>query len=251
MLEGAFQHKDSMGTTGNLRSGDVQWMNAGSGVVHSEMPADELRVRGGHMEGFQLWVNLPASHKMSRPAYQDTPSAVLPVVPVPGAAHAETAVKVIAGTFAGVSSPISTAPTPIGYLDVRVGPGDAVTQPIPDGDAGFVYVYRGSAALGSNAAVAKEGGWAEVAGEAGSFTIACAADAAEPARALLIYGRPLHEPIARYGPMVMNTHEELQQAFDDYQAGRLGKIDGAEERYAATEAARAAQKGSGTWNRDL
>lgn len=248
VLEGSMQHKDSAGNAGNLRSGDVQWMTAGSGVVHSEMPSDEMQKSGGTLEGFQLWVNLRAADKMVPPRYQDTPADRLPLVPVPGAAHADSAVKVIVGAFAGVAGPIE-ARSPMGYYDVRLGPGDSVSQLIPDGHAGFVYVYRGTAALGANAVAASEGDWAPITGSSGAFTLACPAGAGATMRALLLHGEPIDEPIARHGPFVMNSRAELVQAFEDFQSGRLGRIDGAAARLAATEAARQAQKASGTWQK--
>lgn len=244
------QHKDSAGNQGNLRSGDVQWMTAGSGVVHSEMPSDDMMANGGTLEGFQLWVNLKKADKMVPPRYQDTPADKMPLVPVPGASHADSAVKVIAGQFAGVSGVIETR-TPLGYFDVRLGPGDSITQPIPDGHVGFTYVYRGTGLLGADAAKASEGGWARIEGDSGAFTLACPRDASETFKALLLHGQPIDEPIARYGPFVMNTQQEIMQAFEDYQAGQLGRIEGSEERMAATEAARQAQKQSGTWHKEL
>lgn len=256
ILKGAMQHKDSAGNSGHLGPGWVQWLTAGRGVVHSEMPDDAIQESGGEMEGFQLWVNLPAAHKMVPPRYQDVPPERIPVVAVPGAAHAGTpacpepsAVRVVAGDFAGTSAVIGTH-TPIGYLDVRLGPGDAIEQPIPAGHVGFAYVYRGQGVFGANAVPAGEGAMVTIGGANGAFRVAAPATSAGGVRCLLIYGAPIHEPIARHGPFVMNTRDEIIQAFEDYQSGHMGEIAGAEERRAQTDAARAAQQASGTWARD-
>lgn len=249
ILQGSLQHKDSQGNTGNLGPGWVQWMTAGSGVVHSEMPSEEIMRAGGTVEGFQLWVNLPAREKMVPPRYQDTPAERIPVVPVPGATHEGSTVKVIAGTYGGVPAVISTR-TPITYLDVRLGAGDAMEQHIPEGQEGFVYVYRGTALVGSKQSAVQEGSWVSFADdETSTLSIRCPPTATAPCAALLIYGTPINEPIARQGPFVMNTREELLQAFQDYREGKLGEISGREERYAATEAARKMQQANG--RRDL
>lgn len=223
LLQGSMQHKDSAGNRGDLNTGDVQWMTAGSGVVHSEMPSDEIMRLGGTVEGFQLWVNLRKADKMLPPRYQDTPAAAMPLVTVPGASHPDSQVKVVAGSFASVTGPIETR-IPIGYLDVRLGPGDSLQHDIPDGHVGFVYVYRNTLLLGSNAQRASEGGWAEVEGQSGAFTMSCPSDATGVGRALLLHAEPISEPIARYGPFVMNTKEEIVQAFEDYETGRMGAI---------------------------
>jgi quercetin 2,3-dioxygenase len=257
VLAGEMEHADSAGNAGVLRPGMVQWMTAGSGVVHSEMPSAAFKAAGGTMEGFQLWVNLPAARKMAPPRYQDIPADRIPPAPVPGATSPDSVVRVIAGDFNGTSAVIDTN-TPIGYLDIRLGAGDAVAPAVPAGHVGFAYVYRGRGTFGANGVAASEGSMVLVGdapaaaggggGGGGVFRVAAAGDAG--VRAILVHGAPIREPIARYGPFVMNTREELMQAFEDYEAGRMGAIAGAEERYAETEAARAAQKRTGRWAAD-
>ena len=223
LLAGSMQHRDSANGAGQLGPGDVQWMTAGAGVVHSEMPSDEIMARGGTVEGFQLWVNLRRADKWLPPRYQDVRAAAVPVVAVPGAAHGDSRVKVLAGAFAGTRGVVDTV-TPVSVLDVQLAPGDALAHPVPDGHVGFVYVFRGALLLGAGAQRAGEGAWAEVLGSSGAFALACPRDAAAPGRALLLHAPPIDEPIARHGPFVMNTHAELQQAFADYREGRMGRI---------------------------
>lgn len=241
IIEGSMQHKDSAGNAGTLKAGWVQWMTAGSGVVHSEMPSDEQQEKGGTTEGFQLWVNLPAKDKMVPPRYQDTPSEDIPIVTAQGG---NVWVKVIAGEALGTKAVIETR-SPILYLDVRLQPGTVFTQPVPEQYEGLVYVWRGSGFFGCDRRVASMGQVGILdRGEA----LRMEAGENEEVRVLLIAGEPLREPIARHGPFVMNTWEEIEQAFKDYQSGKLGRIEGAEARHAAAEAAVKRQKQSGTWN---
>lgn len=241
IIEGSMQHKDSAGNAGTLKAGWVQWMTAGSGVVHSEMPSDEQQEKGGTTEGFQLWVNLPAKDKMVPPRYQDTPSEDIPIVTAQGG---NVWVKVIAGEALGTKAVIETR-SPILYLDVRLQPGTVFTQPVPEQYEGLVYVWRGSGFFGCDRRVASMGQVGILdRGEA----LRMEAGENEEVRVLLIAGKPLREPIARHGPFVMNTWEEIEQAFKDYQSGKLGRIEGAEARHAAAEAAVKRQKQSGTWN---
>lgn len=244
ILQGAMQHRDSKGNKGDLKSGWCQWMTAGSGVVHSEMPEDEFFRTGGTLEGFQLWVNLPAESKMVKPRYQDVPPERLPVVPVPGARSSESSVKVIAGSYGGVSAVIDTH-TPITMLDIRLQPGDGTDALVKAGEVSFVYCYRGRGSVSGKAL--PEGSMA-ILSDGDVVNVSAAADS--EFRGLLLAGKPIPGPIARYGPFVMNTKEELMQAFEDYQAGRLGEIPGSEERYAATQAAKDSQRASGTWSKD-
>jgi redox-sensitive bicupin YhaK (pirin superfamily) len=234
------QHKDSAGNSGELKDGWVQWMTAGSGVVHSEMPSDDTIRNGGLIEGFQLWVNLPAKDKMIPPRYQDTPPESIPVVTTD---DGNVKVKVIAGESLGTSAVIETR-IPIMFLDVHIQPGGVFTQPVPSNYDGFAYVWRGSGYLGDKKESAKMG-QVGVLGDGDSIRLEASSD--DEMRVLLIAGVPLDEPIARYGPFVMNTRAEIQQAFLDYQSGRLGSIEGSEERYAATQQARQKQKESGNW----
>ena len=231
LVSGAMQHKDSAGNSGELSEGWVQWMTAGSGVVHSEMPSDEILKNGGRVEGFQLWVNLPAKDKMVPPRYQDTPPEKIPIVTEQ---NGKVWVKVIAGEALGSKATIETR-SPMMYLDIHLQPGTVFTQTVPEDYDGFAYVWFGSGFLGEAREQAKFG-QAGILGGGGEFRME--ASATEELRVLLIAGKPLHEPIAAYGPFVMNTMEEIQQAFVDYQSGRLGEIQGAEERYKATKTAR-------------
>jgi redox-sensitive bicupin YhaK (pirin superfamily) len=247
ILQGEMQHKDSVGNTGTLSPGWVQWMTAGSGVVHSEMPSDAFLKSGGVMEGFQLWSNLPKGKKMVPPRYQDVPPTQIPTAAVPGAKSSESIVKVVAGAYNGTQAVIDTH-TPLTYLDVRLAPGDATEAVLPADHVGFVYCYRGAGTVAGKAL--PEGSMAVLANDGGN-AVSLAAKADGEFRALFIGGQPLSDPIARYGPFVMNTQTELRQAFEDYQSGRFGEIEGSEARYGATEAARQSQKQSGKWEKEL
>ena len=242
LIDGSSQHKDSAGNSGVLKAGWVQWMTAGSGVVHSEMPSDEQQEKGGKSEGFQLWVNLPAKDKMIPPRYQDTPAEDIPIAT---AQEGNVWVKVIAGESLGVKAVIETR-TPIMFLDVRLQPGTVFIQPVPKQFEGFAYVWRGSGLLGSERKPASMG-QVGVLDQGEELRMEAAED--EEVRILLIAGEPLREPIARHGPFVMNTWAEIEQAFADYQSGKLGRIEGSEARYVATEAAVKKHKESGTWNK--
>ena len=211
MLDGRMRHKDNHGNEGLLVSGSVQWMTAGRGLVHSEMPEQE----DGRMRGFQLWVNLPAKDKMTDPRYQEFPPGDLPVVqPAEG-----VEVKLIAGEVDGVRGPISQPATDPVYLDVSLAPGAQWLYTLPDGHNAFGYAFEGAVTVGegedARPLAAQEmavlGGGSVLrlqAGEAGG-------------RLIVVAGRPLREPVARYGPFVMNTRQEIMQAFVDYQEGRF------------------------------
>ena len=206
MLAGAMQHKDNQGNTGLLGPGSVQWMTAGRGIVHSEMPQQE----DGLMWGFQLWVNLPASDKMTTPRYQDIPATDVPEV----SAGDGVTVRVIAGELAGTVGPVSGVATDPRYFDVRAPQGKALSISLPKSHNAFIYVYEGALAISgtevSQGQIALLGKGEEVA-----FT------ATGDARALVVAGRPLNEPVARYGPFVMNTDAEIRQAVIDFQSGRF------------------------------
>lgn len=206
MLDGHMEHRDSMGNRGDLKAGGAQWMKAASGVIHSEMPQQT----DGLMRGFQLWINLPARDKLSEPAYQEFSAAAIPEVARGGAR-----VRVLAGEFGGTRGVIDDPATDVLYLDVALAAGASFSLPLDDTRNGFVYVFEGSARLGGETlarhtlAVLGKGDQVEVeAGEAGS-------------RFILVAGRPLGEPVVQYGPFVMNTREEIEQAFADYRDGRL------------------------------
>ncbi|KFL37454.1 pirin family protein [Arenimonas donghaensis] len=211
MLDGRMRHKDNHGNEGVLVPGSVQWMTAGRGIVHSEMPEQEE----GRMRGFQLWVNLPSREKMTAPKYQEYGPDRFPEVEAAPGVRA----KVIAGEVAGVRGPIeqpATAPT---YLDLRLGAGDRYQHALPAEHTVFAYVYEGSARFGEGQdAATVQAGELVVLGE-GDLVAMEGRDA--DTRLILVAGQPLREPVARYGPFVMNTQDELRQAFADFQAGRF------------------------------
>ena len=214
MLAGEFEHRDSFGHHGILKAGDVQWMTAGSGLVHSETPAKSMLENGGLLEGFQIWVNLPARDKMKAPHYQELSGANIPT------ARSEdglAAVKVIAGSALGVKGAVETH-IPIEYLHVRLQAGAVFTQALPANLNAMVYVFQGSVSVaGRNVPQYHVG---EIATNGNSVTF----EAAEPTDFLLLAAQPIKEPVARYGPFVMNTAAELQQAFEDYREGKMGSI---------------------------
>jgi redox-sensitive bicupin YhaK (pirin superfamily) len=219
LLSGEMEHKDSRGHAGKLRPGDVQWMTAGAGVVHSELPSDRFMQEGGVMHGFQIWVNLPASDKMIPPRYQEVPRQNIP--------QAETEdglviVRVIAGTSLGVSAAIDTH-TPINYLHFTIKPGGNLVQKITTGDNAFVYIIHGEATVGGSHVRVREGQMG-VLDNGDQVELSVAADG-EVTDLLLLSGRPINEALARYGPFVMNTQEEIHQAINDYREGRMGAID--------------------------
>jgi len=216
MLAGRMRHRDSAGNEGLLENGGAQWMVAGAGVVHSEMPEQE----DGRMEGFQLWLNLPASDKMAKPWYRDLPAAAIPGVALPNGAT----VRVLAGASHGVAGAVSRPATEPVYLDVHLPAGQRFAQALPAGHNAFVYVYAGEVTVGDgdDAAVleAQRMGILGNAAEADGVVIRATQDAAF----LVIAGRPLGEPIVQYGPFVMNTQEQIHEALADYRDGRFAQI---------------------------
>jgi redox-sensitive bicupin YhaK (pirin superfamily) len=208
MLAGNMLHKDNHGNTGKLVSGSVQWMTAGRGILHSEMPQQE----DGLMWGFQLWVNLPAKDKMTDPRYQDIAPEQVPLVhPAAG-----VEVRVLAGELAGVVGPVEGIPTAPIYLDVSLQPGATLTLDLPPGHHGFAYVFDGEAALvggekllRSELGVLSDGDRLQLSGDA------------QPSRLIVVAGKPLQEPVARYGPFVMNTPEQIHEAIADFRAGKF------------------------------
>lgn len=245
LLEGELEHKDSQGNSGILKDGWVQWMTAGSGVVHSEMPSERVLREGGTMEGFQLWVNLPAKDKMCPPRYQDTPPELLPNE---HSADGKSWVKVIAGEAdingQTLVSGIETR-SPMLMVDIAVQPGGKFTQRIPAGYSGFVYAYRGQGEVGHKTLCIGEAGLLSNSGEALEVEAVT-----KELRVLVVAGVPLGEPIVQHGPFVMNTQQQILEAFMDYQSGALGEIPGAKERIEQTEQARRVQHDSGTWQAD-
>ncbi|MAT65046.1 MAG: hypothetical protein CMN57_05335 [Gammaproteobacteria bacterium] len=206
MLDGHMLHRDSMGNQGDLQAGGAQWMKAAGGVIHSEMPQQSA----GLMRGFQLWINLPASDKLSAPAYQEFSAAAFPVHREPG-----LEVKVLSGEYAGLRGPVEDPHTRVQYLDVSLAPGQRFEHDLPATHNAFLHVFEGAVEVAGTGlpahslAVLGPGDRVGVtAGETG-------------ARLILVAGRPIGEPIAQYGPFVMNTQEEIHQAMRDYRDGRL------------------------------
>ncbi|MEZ4653313.1 MAG: pirin family protein [Candidatus Eisenbacteria bacterium] len=209
MLEGKMEHRDHLGNHGLLDSGSVQWMSAGHGIIHSEMPKQE----DGKMWGFQLWVNLPASDKMRPPRYQDIPPSAIAEVDLEGGHR----VRVVAGTFRGVTGPVREIVTEPLYLDFHLHPGVPIEIPLPERHNAFCYCYEGDLTAGANGQKLHAGSFA-VLGKGDRLAIT-ALD--RLSRCLVVAGKPIGEPVARYGPFVMNTREEIIQAIDDYRSGRL------------------------------
>ncbi|HRD68331.1 MAG TPA: pirin family protein [Candidatus Competibacter sp.] len=211
MLAGRMRHRDNAGHEGLLTAGAVQWMTAGRGIVHSELPEQE----DGLMHGFQLWVNLPARDKMTAPDYRDIPTEAIPVYTTDN----DVSVKVIAGESDGVAGAVQREATAPLYLDIELPPDAAHSVAIPAGHNAFVYVYRGRAAVGQRdqPVEARQLAVLSNAPEADGILLR----SAEGARLLLIAGRPLHEPIVQWGPFVMNRREEIEAALADYRDGRF------------------------------
>ncbi|MCI0411108.1 MAG: pirin family protein [Acidobacteria bacterium] len=215
MLSGVVHHRDTLGNSGSIGAGDVQWMTAGRGLMHEEMP----QVRSEGIAGFQLWVNLPAKLKMIAPRYQDIKSSQIPEIK----SEAGVVIRVIAGTVEGIGGPVTGIAANPTYLDVLVPSHSSFTQPVERGHTAFAYVFEGQAKFGGEDG---EGGrkasnpglvvWSD-----GDLVKAITAD--HPVRFLLVSGKPLGEPIARYGPFVMNTQEEIEQALEDLRQGTFVK----------------------------
>ncbi|MCF8467733.1 MAG: pirin family protein [Sneathiella sp.] len=209
MIDGQMRHKDSTGAEGVLGPGSVQWMTAGRGIVHSEMPEQTE----GKMSGFQLWVNLPAKDKMCKPRYQNIDPEDVPVV-----ALEKATLRVLAGSVKGpdgmIAGPVTGVATDPIYIDVALAPGGGYLHKIPEGHTAFVYVFEGSIDVGGrtvdqhNLAILSDGNGISLSSEEGG-------------RAILVAGRPIGEPVARYGPFVMNSNEEIRQAVHDFQTGNF------------------------------
>jgi len=215
VLRGEVRHKDTLGNSGSIGAGDLQWMTAGGGIMHEEMP----QVRPEGIAGFQLWVNLPARLKLSAPRYQDVRSGRIPEINADGGAR----VRVITGRIGETAGPVSGIAADPVYLDVAVPAHATFTQPIPRGHSAFAYVFEGKARFATDGdkddamvphprlVVLGDGDFVKVVTEGG------------PVRFLLVSGKPLREPIARYGPFVMNTQEEIEQALRDLRQGTFVK----------------------------
>ena len=221
LLSGEMEHRDSSGHAGRLRPGDVQWMTAGAGVVHSEMPSRQFQRTGGRMHGFQLWVNLPRDDKMTKPRYQEIAREGIPKAI---SDDALVTVKVIAGEALGEKAVIETH-TPIMYLHYEIKPGGVVNQPVSADFNVFAYLVEGQGLFGEEKERALDGQMVLFAHDGGEVRIENPADATSTLELLLIGGVPLNEPVARYGPFVMNTEAEIHQAFEDYSRGRMGAIE--------------------------
>jgi redox-sensitive bicupin YhaK (pirin superfamily) len=216
LLEGEFEHEDSAGHRGALKPGDVQWMTAGAGIVHSEMPSRDIRARGGRVHGFQIWVNLPARLKMTQPRYQELSSAKIPKAATPdGLAR----VRVVAGEALGVRAAIETQ-TPIVYQDWSLDPGADVSIALAPEQQAMVYVFEGEVEVDDGGHEVRDGQLA-VLGPGDSVRLRAAK---QPGRLLLLAGAPLREPVARYGPFVMNSEQEIVTAVRDFQSGKMGEI---------------------------
>lgn len=218
MIDGVFEHKDSQGHSGKIKTGDVQWMTAGSGVIHSEMPEKEFVQKGGTLHGFQLWINLPKKDKMMKPRYQELPSKKIPTAQNDG-----VQVKVIAGESMGEKTVIETR-TPIMYLHFTLQPNAQVVQTIPQNYNAFAYVINGKGLFGDKQISAHKE-QIVLFEQNGNDIIIKASNDISSLDVLLIAGVPLGEPVARYGPFVMNTEDEIKQAILDYNTGKMGKID--------------------------
>ncbi|HQR10764.1 MAG TPA: pirin family protein [Casimicrobiaceae bacterium] len=210
MIDGQMRHRDSFGNEGLLRNGGVQWMTAGSGIIHSELPEQA----DGRMEGFQLWLNLRSSDKMRAPWYRDIQSAEIPEFTAPEGVTA----RVIAGSSHGVAGAMEREVTEPLYLDLHFAAGATFAQSLPARFNAFVYVYRGALRIGDTSVPAQRMAILKNAADSDGVVLR----AGEPARALLIAGAPLAEPIAQHGPFVMNSRDELIRAVQDYQAGKFG-----------------------------
>ena len=213
IIDGEMEHEDSHGHRGSIRSGDVQWMTAGAGVIHSEMPSKTMMKNGGRMHGFQIWINLPQEKKMAHPRYQEFSSEKLPVVDGNG-----RWIRVIAGEVDGHRSPIETT-VPATMLHVKLDPGASVDVPIVAGSNAIAHVMAGSGSMNGHVVAEHQAGILSGAPE----TVRLQAGSAG-FQALFLAGMPLREPVARYGPFVMTTARELQKAFDDFQSGNFGEI---------------------------
>jgi len=209
MLDGRMRHRDNQGNSGLLGPGSIQWMTAGRGIVHSEMPEQEE----GLMRGFQLWVNLPASDKMTEPRYQDIAASDIPEVDIDDGVR----VRVLSGQFNDVTGPVAGVAVQPLYLDIELPASARLSPALPESHTAFLYVFEGSVVAGETQKTIQKHELA-VLGPGNELPLK-AGD--EGARTILVAGRPLGEPVARYGPFVMNTSEEIQQAFADFSAGRF------------------------------
>jgi quercetin 2,3-dioxygenase len=211
MLDGSVSHRDSLGNAGTIGTGDVQWMTAGRGIMHEEMPHAGPK----RLDGFQIWVNLPRQLKMTAPRYQDVPAASIPQVDLPGGGR----VRVVAGQVAGVQGAVREIFADPSYLDVILPPGRTFEQPVTRGHTALLYVYRGEVAVGGGGAARGTVVPSPRLAILGDGDVVRVHAGAAPAQFLLLSAQPLHEPAVRYGPFVMNTREEIAQALHELRTG--------------------------------
>lgn len=207
MLDGHMQHQDSMGNTGDLGPGSAQWMKAASGVIHSEMPKQE----NGLLRGFQLWINLPAAHKMDHPEYQEFPAEAFPLVETAG-----YRLKVLIGRFGDAVAPIQDDLTQVTYFDVQLQPGRQFQHHLPAENTNFIYVFEGNGRFNGQDVVSHSLVAAGIGDGIFNFTAG-----KESARFIVVSGKPLHEAIVQHGPFVMNTREQIDQALKDFQSNQF------------------------------
>ncbi len=213
LYSGGIRHKDSRGNEGILRGGDIQWMTAGRGIIHSERASREFLENGGVMEGIQLWINLPKRFKLEEPGYQDIKSDQLPILADP---HSSAQTKVVAGTYRGVRGPARTF-TPLLVLQIGLGQGGETEVEIPPGFNACVYLLSGNAQLNHNFEY-PAGTLLHFRNDGDGFSLT----GLEPTQALVLAGEPIDEPLAQWGPYVMNEQSELLEAMRDYQMGKMG-----------------------------
>jgi redox-sensitive bicupin YhaK (pirin superfamily) len=218
IIRGEVEHRDSAGNHGIIGPGDVQWMTAGDGIIHSEMPSERVQTEGGVGHGLQLWVNLPAELRRTAPKYQGITADRIPTARGDG-----WEAQVVAGSMLGVDGPASTH-TPIGYARVTVQPGASVRIPTVDGHNAAVYAFSGHGQLGAEPTAIAPNELAIFHPTGGDLSLSVPSDAAEALDCLVLTGEPIGEPVARYGPFVMNTKQEIAEAIDDFNAGRMGTI---------------------------
>ena len=214
--QGSVGHRDSAGNSGVIYPGDVQWMTAASGVVHEELHEAEFTKKGGIFEMVQLWVNLPKAQKMSKPGYQAITKEQIPVIELEGGGHA----RVIAGELLGERGPAKTF-TPVNLFDVILKAGERFDLPLPEGHNAAVVLRKGDVLVNGAERLRGEALIAPLSEEGDTVTLEAKADT----QLLILSGEPIREPVASYGPFVMNTREELQQAVEDYRAGRMGHLN--------------------------
>ncbi|MBG7605416.1 MAG: pirin family protein [Actinobacteria bacterium] len=218
VLQGEVEHRDSAGNHGVIGPGDVQWMTAGDGIIHSEMPSTRLQTDGGVLHGLQLWVNLPASLRRTTPKYQGLPADQIASVDGDG-----WKAEVVAGSMFGVRGPAATH-TPVGYARVTVQPGSTLRIQTPDRQTALVYAFDGVGVVGDESQRLEAHHLAVFDRTGGDIALAVPADEPTALDCIVLTGEPINEPMARYGPFVMNTTGELEEAINDFNAGRMGSI---------------------------